>query len=149
MGRMITKRYPDTINSILEMMQSGKSLRNACEAHNVSSGSFMLWVSEDRNLAEQYKAAREAMIDKIADDTVALAEEPPERGPDGKVDTGWVSNQRLRIDTRKWLLSKLAPKKYGDKIEVSGDSDNPLKFERIERVVIGEVIDHKKVEDDA
>jgi len=152
MGRMITKRFPETINSILEMMQSGKSLRNACDAHNVSSGSFMMWVSEDRNLAEQYKAAREAMIDKIADDTVALADAEPERGPDGKVDSGWVSNQRLKIDTRKWLLSKLAPKKYGDKIEVSGDADNPLKIERIERVVVGEVIEQramsKKVEDE-
>ena len=153
MGRMITKRYPETINSILEMMQSGKSLRNACDAHGISSGSFMLWVSEDRNLAEQYKAAREAMIDKIADDTVALADADPERGPDGKIDSGWVSNQRLKIDTRKWLLSKLAPKKYGDKIEVSGDADSPLKIERIERVVVGEVIEQraleKKVEDDA
>lgn len=152
MGQMRTKRYPETINSILEMMQSGKSLRNSCDAHGVSSGAFMLWVSEDRNLAEQYKAAREAMIDKIADDTVALSEVDPERGPDGKVDSGWVSNQRLKIDTRKWLLSKLAPKKYGDKIEVSGDADNPLKIERIERVVIGEVIEQqvlsKKVEDD-
>jgi hypothetical protein len=143
MGRIITKRYPETINSILEMMQSGKSLRNACDAHNVSSSAFMLWVSEDRNLAEQYKAARETMIDKIADDTVALADADPERGPDGKVDSGWVSNQRLKIDTRKWLLSKLAPKKYGDKIEVSGDSDNPLKIERIERVVVGEVIEQR------
>jgi hypothetical protein len=153
MSRMVSKRYPETINSILEMMQSGKSLRNSCEAHNVSSGAFMLWVSEDRNLAEQYKAAREAMIDKIADDTVALADADPERGPDGKVDSGWVSNQRLKIDTRKWLLSKLAPKKYGDRIEVSGDADNPLKIERIERVVVGEVIEQralsKKVEDDA
>lgn len=153
MGRMITKRFPETINSILEMMQSGKSLRTSCDAHNVSSGAFMAWVSEDRNLAEQYKAAREAMIDKIADDTVALADAEPERGPDGKVDSGWVSNQRLKIDTRKWLLSKLAPKKYGDKIEVSGDAANPLKIERIERVVVGEVIEQralsKKVEDEA
>lgn len=105
----------------------------------------MLWVSEDRNLAEQYKAAREAMIDKIADDTMELADADPERGPDGKIDTGWVSNQRLKIDTRKWLLSKLAPKKYGDKIEVSGDADNPLKIERIERVVVGEVIEQRAI----
>jgi len=88
----------------------------------------MLWVGEDRNLAEQYKAAREAMIDKIADDTVALADADPERGPDGKVDSGWVSNQRLKIDTRKWLLSKLAPKKYGDRQIVAGDAENPLEM---------------------
>lgn len=153
MGRIVTKRFPDVIESVLDTMRSGKSLRTACDMNNLATSAFMVWVSEDRKLQEQYKSAREAMIDKIADDTVALSEESPERGPDGKVDTGWVSNQRLRIDTRKWLLSKLAPKKYGDKIEVSGDADSPLKIERIERVVIGEVIEQraieKKIEDDA
>jgi hypothetical protein len=46
-----------------------------------------------------------------------------------------VQKQRLQVDTRKWLLSKLAPKKFGDKIEVSGDPANPL-VQRIERVVV-------------
>jgi hypothetical protein len=40
---------------------------------------------------------------------------------EGKVDNAMVQKQRLRVDTRKWLLSKLAPKKYGDKLELSGD----------------------------
>jgi hypothetical protein len=42
-------------------------------------------------------------------------------------------------------ILKLAPKKYGDKIEVSGDADNPLKIERIERVVVGEVIEQRSL----
>ena len=42
----------------------------------------------------------------------------------------------LQIDTRKWLLSKLAPKKYGDKIELSGDKDNPLMIQQIKRIVV-------------
>ena len=32
-------------------------------------------------------------------------------------DNEWISRSKLRVDTRKWLLSKLMPKKYGDKIE--------------------------------
>jgi hypothetical protein len=142
MGRMITKRKPEIIEGILNLMRDGLSLRKACCKFNVSPAAWSLWVCEDRNLAEQYADARGQMIDKIADETIDLADADPERGPDGKVDSGWVANQRLRIDTRKWLLSKLAPKKYGDKIEVSGDSENPLKIERIERVVVGEVIEH-------
>jgi len=46
-----------------------------------------------------------------------------------------VQKHKLQVDTRKWLLSKLAPKKYGDKLEVSGDAANPL-VTRIERVVV-------------
>jgi hypothetical protein len=55
--------------------------------------------------------------------------------PDGKKDWAAVQKHKLQVDTRKWLLSKLAPKKYGDKIEVSGDPANPL-VQRIERVVV-------------
>jgi hypothetical protein len=54
---------------------------------------------------------------------------------DGKKDWAAVQKHRLQVDTRKWLLSKLAPKKFGDKIEVSGDPANPL-VQRIERVVV-------------
>jgi len=39
------------------------------------------------------------------------------------------------VDTRKWLLSKLAPKKWGDKLELSGDPENPL-LQKIERVIV-------------
>jgi hypothetical protein len=37
------------------------------------------------------------------------------------VDAGWVAWQRNRVDTRKWLLSKLQPKKYGDKTTVDAN----------------------------
>ncbi len=36
------------------------------------------------------------------------------------------NSRRVRIDTRKWLLSKMAPKRYGDRLELAGDKDNPL-----------------------
>ena len=37
-----------------------------------------------------------------------------------------VQRNKLRVDARKWVLSKLAPKKYGDKLELSGDKNAPL-----------------------
>jgi hypothetical protein len=36
------------------------------------------------------------------------------------------NDRRVRIDTRKWLMSKLHPGKYGDKVTVAGDAENPL-----------------------
>jgi hypothetical protein len=44
-------------------------------------------------------------------------EEPQRDALTGKIDTGWVQLQRLKIDAKKWELSKLKPKKYGDKIQ--------------------------------
>jgi hypothetical protein len=36
--------------------------------------------------------------------------------PDGRVDSAAVQHQRLRVDSRKWLLSKIVPKIYGDRV---------------------------------
>lgn len=45
-----------------------------------------------------------------------------------RTDHDVVARSRLRVDARKWLASKMAPKRYGDKVEttVKGDNDNPL-----------------------
>ena len=47
-----------------------------------------------------------------------------------------MQKHKLQVDTRKWLLSKLAPKKYGEKLELTGDPDRPLAIQKIERVVV-------------
>ena len=72
----------------------------------------------------------------MAAETLAIADEPVGSTDSGATDSGAVQKQRLQVDTRKWLLSKLAPKRYGDKITLAGDEENPLKVETIKRVMI-------------
>lgn len=58
-------------------------------------------------------------------------------GEDVKLDLSAtaVARNRLRVDTRKWMLSKMLPKIYGDKLELAGDKENPLQhITRIEIV---------------
>jgi hypothetical protein len=40
----------------------------------------------------------------------------------------WINRSRLRVDTRKWLMSKLAPKKYGEKQEISGPNGGAIQI---------------------
>lgn len=49
-------------------------------------------------------------------------------GEDVKVvfDSTAVARNRLRMDARKWVASKLKPKKYGDKLALAGDDESPL-----------------------
>jgi hypothetical protein len=56
---------------------------------------------------------------------------------DGKPDNALVQQARLRVDTRKWILSKMLPKRYGDRVttEVTGDPNAPL-LTRIELVAV-------------
>ena len=53
------------------------------------------------------------------------------------LDSTAVARNRLRVDARKWYAGKLSPKKYGEKLALSGDADNPIHMvTRIERVIV-------------
>ena len=138
---------------VFNEMRQGLSAYKACVKIGIPQGTFNGWLNEDASLAEDYARAREELHEFIAAEIIAIADAPVPSNEKGGFDPGAIQKQRLQVDARKWLLSKLAPKKWGDKIEVSGDSENPLKIERIERVVVGDVIEQraleKKVEDDA
>jgi len=78
------------------------------------------WIVNDKppGISSRYAYARAAGLDAIAEQMEEIA--------DDKSDD--ANSRRVRIDTRKWLLSKLAPKKYGDRIEIAGDKENPLEI---------------------
>lgn len=42
-----------------------------------------------------------------------------------KANTEWISRSRLRVDARKWMLSKMVPKKYGERLAIGGADDMP------------------------
>lgn len=122
--------------NVLSGMRSGLSAFKACEAEGVPQSTFNIWLGMDAELAAEYARAREDLIERIANDVMELSDQDVGLQPDGKKDWAAVQKQRLQVDTRKWLLSKLAPKKYGEKLELSGDPSNPLLIHKIERVVV-------------
>ncbi len=122
--------------TILRLMTEGYSLRKAAISVGLTASGFLYRTSQCPELAEQYAKARDSMLEKMADDTLDIADQDPAMTAEGKLDGVSVAHARLRVDTRKWLLSKLAPKKYGDKLELSGDAANPIAVQRIERVIV-------------
>jgi hypothetical protein len=123
-------------DAVLDGMRSGSSCYQACKAANVVHSTFLSWVDADPLLSDKYARARGALIEKMANDLMEIADAPVGSTESGATDSGAVQKQRLQVDTRKWLLSKLAPKKYGDKLELSGDQDNPLQVQVIKRTII-------------
>ena len=144
MGKRITvETHGAKVKKICDVMRQGNSARQACELLKIPHSSFFDWINAKQEFADQYAHAREAYIDKIAADILIISDEDAGVDDRGRVDHGMVQKQRLRVDTRKWLLSKLAPKKYGDKLQLSGDDERPLKIEKIERVVLNVNITNK------
>ncbi len=113
---MFSQEIADVICA--KLAEGGSSLRKACAPAGFPAPStFLMWVNDRPELAEQYARARATGNDVEFDGLVDLADEPPEVDDKGKIDPAWVAWQRTRIDVRKWSLSKKEPKKYGDKIE--------------------------------
>lgn len=109
--------------TICAEIASGRSLRSICEDEGMpAAGTVYRWVSIHDVFREQYARAQQ-------DRTVAWSEELVEISDDL---TGDTNRDKLRVDTRKWLMSKMAPKKYGDKIETvhSGSIDVMTKEQR-------------------
>lgn len=121
---------------VLEGMRSGLSAFKACQAAGVHQSTFNGWLNDDAALAAEYAHAREDLIERIAQEVIDLSDADVGETPDGKKDWAAIQKHKLQVDTRKWLLSKLAPKKYGDRIELTGDPDRPLAIQKIERLVV-------------
>lgn len=118
--------------AVLQGMRDGLSAFKACQAAGVPQSTFNRWVDADAKLAEDYAHAREDLIERMANEVLELADsEVPETG-DGKRDWQAIQQRKLQVDSRKWLLSKLAPKKYGDRLELAGDKENPLQVQTID-----------------
>jgi hypothetical protein len=93
------------------------------------------WLAARQEFRDQYARAREAQADYWAEEIVEIADDGSsdtytDDNGNVRTDQEVIGRSRLRVDTRKWLMSKLAPKKYGDKIQHAGaDGDGPVKLE--------------------
>ena len=92
---------------------------SATKAVNMSYATAMYQLRQNPELQTKYRACMEERGDYLADELVDLADEMPPPDLDPALINAWVNRQRLRIDARKWSASKLRPKQWGDKIDVS------------------------------
>ena len=120
---------PEIFDEICQLIAGGKSLNSICKQDGFPSiTAVMNWLADERrddhaDLVVKYGRAREAQADKLAEETIEIADAEPERDADGKRDPAHVNQKRLQVDARKWFASKVAPKKYGDRITHQGDAN--------------------------
>lgn len=110
--------------TICDRLAEGESLRAICASEGMPHKKTVLrWLRNDEAFRAQYAQAREEQAEHLLDEIFAIADDTTndtEYGDAGpKANTEWIARSRLRVDTRKWAMSKLAPKKYGDKLDVT------------------------------
>jgi len=133
--------YSEKIASeICTRLTQGEPLVQMCrDEHLPHVSTIYRWLARHPDFCDTYARAREEQADTLADQIVQIADERPEVNPiiDSKtgelirieLSSSYIAWQKNRIEARKWTAMKLRPKKYGDKLELGGDPNNPLKFE--------------------
>lgn len=107
----------------------GLSLFKACEFEGMPSHSvFLTWCNNNEEIANKYARARECRADLLFEKMFEIANNEHQTeiindGPNGVSITRMDhdKHRRLQIDTYKWALSKMQPKKYGDKVDITTD----------------------------
>lgn len=111
----------------------GHSLRAICrDAGMPPPSTVRWWVVDDRNgFAARYARARDVGLDDLAEEIIDISDDAgndwmESNDPDNP---GWRANHdhiqrsKLRVDARKWYVAKLAPKRYGDRLDVTSGGD--------------------------
>ncbi len=126
------------MREVCERLSKGEPLTHICRADDFPCDDTIRdWAEEDAAFGRDIARAREAGFDAIALDCLHIADDngkdtriiEGESGPREAPDHEWISRAKLRVDTRLKLLAKWDPKRYGDKVALTGggEGDAPIK----------------------
>ena len=106
-----TDYSPELAESICSLLMSGESLRAICRKDEYPHLSTVLaWLHRHPEFSEQYAHAREIQAEVMAEDIIMYADTAAE-------DASAVAKARLQVDARKWYASKVATRRFGDKVQ--------------------------------
>lgn len=127
-------------DAICEKLSACGSLRAVCRQEGMPNRTtVMRWVIDDIDgFAAKYARAKDIGIDEFVDETIEIADDGTndwmntERGP--QLDSEHIQRSKIRIETRRWLAERMAPKRYGVKQGVDiTNSDASLQVDETAR----------------
>ena len=129
-----TKEAADCICS--RVSSSSDSLRLICLELSLEYNTVKRWLVSNEEFRVQYVRAKEEQADHMADEIISIADDSSGDNETRYMADGtpylvenkeWTSRSKLRVEARKWIAMKLKPKKYGDKIDITGTQEVIIK----------------------
>jgi hypothetical protein len=126
-------KYTDelALKILEEISTTHHGLKKVCKNNDVAVSTVLIWLRDDKEFSTLYARAKESQADLLADEILAIADKERElieetitSGGSLKTIKDNIARSRLQVDARKWLASKLKPKKYGD-TQQADKSDSP------------------------
>ncbi len=102
---------PELAERICNLLMEGESLRAICKRDDVPHiATVLAWLHRHEEFHEQYVRAREIQAEVMAEDIIMYADSATE-------EASAVAKARLQVDARKWYASKVATRRYGDRVQ--------------------------------
>lgn len=138
----------EVADRICAQLSEGISLRTVCKADDMPDKTTVFkWLRTYPEFLNQYTRAKDESADALVEESLDIADDAANdwMARNDPENPGWVINgehiqrSRLRIETRKWMASKLKPKKYGEKVsaELTGKDGGPIQVQPVLNVNIG------------
>jgi hypothetical protein len=126
-----TKWTQEIEDDICARLSRGEPLRAICRTEGYPEWVTVYnWMESREGFSERVALARENGVEAIAQDTLAMIDAEPRYIEDAKggtrIDAGYVQWLKLRTEQRMKLLACWSPNRYGNRVQVAGDKDNPL-----------------------
>ncbi len=131
-----SKYTEELADAICTRLAQGESMRSVCRDEDMPVMDTMWrWIREKEGFSEQYARAKQECADALVEEMMDIADDGSNdwmdrMNPDSpgyQLNGESIQRSRLRVDTRKWVASKLKPKKYGDKIDVDANVEGIIK----------------------
>ncbi len=124
-------------DAICQRLAGGESLRSICTQEDMpAKTTVFVWLRRDEGFRDQYARAREAQAECFAEEIIDIADDATndymlrkneDASESWRLDSENIQRSRLRVEARKWVVSRILPKKYGERValEHSGSSNGP------------------------
>jgi hypothetical protein len=101
-----------------------------CQEVGATTSNFWSYLSHNQEAQDRYARAKQLQAEILAAEILDIADHT-ELGVKTKTtndgiettEGDMIEHRKLRVDSRKWLLSKLLPKKYGDKVDITSKNE--------------------------
>lgn len=131
-GGRPTKYSEALMNEICETIaSSSKGTKKLCEenSHWPCQDTLFTWLKKYPKFSEQYAQAKIGQIELLVDEIIEISDDASQDKYMNELgalvpNPSAIHRARLKVDTRKWLASKLVPKVYGNKVDIEGSNAN-------------------------
>ncbi len=144
-------RKPENIPRICARIAEGFTLRQIARELGCTHGAIVQWYAADPVFANLYAQAKEAQAERFAEEIIEISDDGSNDWMKRELEGGaiveipdqeHINRSRLRVDARKWLMAKMAPKRYGDKLQVDMRQEGDpaaVPYERLMSVAAGQI----------